>query len=70
MVHLFQKVFKVDVWSSELNLPFYWDVTKKDRLCVNCKAFLTWVGDGVGGLLGGDKAYRMLTLALKVFGSP
>ena len=36
--------------------------TKKDRLRVNCKAFLTWVGDGVGGLLGGDKAYRKLTL--------
>ena len=33
-----------------------------DRLRVNCKAFLTWVGDGVGGLLGGDKAYRKLTL--------
>ena len=35
---------------------------KKDRLRVNCKAFFTWVGDGVGGLLGGDKAYRKLTL--------
>ena len=23
---------------------------------------MTWVGDGVGGLLGGDKAYRKLTL--------
>ena len=33
-----------------------------DRLRVNCKAFLTRVGDGVGGLLGGDKAYRKLTL--------
>ena len=40
----------------------YWGKTKKDRLRVNCKAFLTWVGDGVGGLLGGDKAYRKLTL--------
>ena len=36
--------------------------TQKDRLRVNCKAFLTWVGDGVGGLLGGDKAHRKLTL--------
>ena len=35
---------------------------KKDRLRVNCKAFFTWVGDGVGGLLGGDNAYRKLTL--------
>ena len=26
----------------------------KDRLHVNCKAFLTWVGDGVGGPLGGQ----------------
>ena len=41
---------------------FHWGKTKKDRLRVNCKAFLTWVGDGVGGLLGGDKAYRKLTL--------
>ena len=41
---------------------FYWGRTKKDQLRVNCKAFLTWVGDGVGGLLGGDKAYRKLTL--------
>ena len=40
----------------------YWGKTKKDRLSVNCKAFLTWVGDGVGGLLGGDKAYRKRTL--------
>ena len=40
---------------------FHWGKTKKDRLRVNCKAFLTWVGDGVGGLLGGDKAYRKLT---------
>ena len=23
---------------------------------------MTWVGDGVGGLLGSDKAYRKLTL--------
>ena len=35
---------------------------KKDRLRVNCKAFFAWVGDGVGGLLGGDKVNRMLTL--------
>ena len=35
---------------------------KKDRLRVNCKAFFTWVGDGVGGPLGGDKAYPKLTL--------
>ena len=41
---------------------FSWGETKKDRLRVNCKAFLTWVGDGVGELLGGDKAYRKLTL--------
>ena len=40
----------------------YWGKTKKDRLRVNCKALLTWVGDGVGGLLGSDKAYRKLTL--------
>ena len=36
--------------------------TKKGRLRVNCKAFFAWVGDGVGGPLGGDKAYRKLAL--------
>ena len=36
--------------------------TKKGQLRINCKAFFTWVGDRVGGLLGGDKAYRKLTL--------
>ena len=35
---------------------------KKDRLRVNCEAFFTWFGEGVGGLLGGDKAYRKLAL--------
>ena len=40
----------------------YWGKKKKDRLRVNRKEFLTWDGDGVGGLLGGDKAYRKLTL--------
>ena len=55
-------IFKVDIWSSELNLLVDLGKTKKDRLRVNCKAFLTWVGDGVGGLLGGDSAYRKLTL--------
>ena len=59
--HLFPKIFNIDIWSCELNLLFYLGKTKKDRLCVNCKAFLTWVGDGVGGLLGGDKAHRKLT---------
>ena len=41
---------------------FYWGEAKKDRLRVSCKPFSTWVGDGVGGLLGGDEAYRKLTL--------
>ena len=62
MGSIFPKTFKVDSWSSELNLPDLLSKTKKDRLRANCKAFLTWVGDGVGGLLGGDKAYRKLTL--------
>ena len=57
-----QKIVNVDIWSSELNLPVLGGKTKKDRLRVNRKAFLMWVGDGVGGLLGGDKAYRKLTL--------
>ena len=59
--HLFPKISKVGNWSSELKL-FWWVKPKKGRLRVNCKAFFTWVGDGVGGLLGGDKAYRKLTL--------
>ena len=41
---------------------FYFGKTKKDRPRVNRKAPLTWVGDSVGGLLGGNKAYRKLTL--------
>ena len=35
---------------------------KKARLRVNCKAFFTWVGDGVGGSLCGDKSYGKLAL--------
>ena len=63
--HLFPKIFKFDIWSSELTLPvLFWynkqGPTKQYRPRVNCKAFLTWVGDVVGGLLGGDKAYRKL----------
>ena len=56
-----QKYAKLVVDPLCLNLVFLVK-TKKGRLRVNCKAFLTWVGDGVGGLLGGDKAYRKLTL--------
>ena len=57
-----QKYSKLTFGPLRLISMFYWGRTKKDRLRVNCKAFLTWVGDGVGGLLGGDKAYRKLTL--------
>ena len=57
-----QKYSKLTFGPLSLISLFYWGETKKDRLRVNCKAFLTWVGDGVGGLLGGDKAYRKLTL--------
>ena len=57
-----QKYSKLTFGPLSLISLFYLGKTKKDRLRVNCKAFLTWVGDGVGGLLGGDKAYRKLTL--------
>ena len=50
-------------WVLQAQTPFFLIVKqKKGRLRSNCKAFFTWVGDGVGGLLGGDKAYRKLTL--------
>ena len=57
-----QKYSKLTFGPLSLISMLYWGKTKKDRLRVNCKAFLTWVGDGVGGLLGGDEAYRKLTL--------
>ena len=60
--HLSPKISKVGNESSELKLNLFDLKPKLDRLRVNCKAFFTWVGDGVGGLLGGDKAYRKLTL--------
>ena len=60
--HLSPKMSKVGNGSSKLKLFACLVKPKKDRLRVNCKAFFTWVGDGVGGLLGGDKAYRKLTL--------
>ena len=60
--HLFPKIFKVGSWSAELNPPVFLVKPKKRRLHVNCKAFLAWVGDGVGGPLGGDKAYQRLAL--------
>ena len=53
--HFSPKIFKVDIWSSELNLPILGGKIKKGPLRVNCKAFFTWVGDGVGGPLGGDE---------------
>ena len=34
----------------------------KTKLRVHCKAFFKWVGDGVGGPIGGDKAYRKFAL--------
>ena len=58
--HIFPNIFKVGNGSFELKLFVFGVKTKKDRLRVNCEAFFTWVGDGVGGLLGGDKAYRTL----------
>ena len=60
--HISSKVSKLSNGSSELKLLVYVVKPKKDRLRVTCTAFFTWVSDGVGGLLGGDKAYRKLTL--------
>ena len=57
-----QKYPKLAMGPPSSNSLFSWVKPKKDRLRVNCKAFFTWVGDHVGGLLGGDKAYRKLTL--------
>ena len=57
-----QKYSKLTFGPLSLISLFYLGKTKKDRLRVNCKAFFTWVGDGVGGLLGGDKAYQKLAL--------
>ena len=57
-----QKCSKLAIGPLSSNSLFLGIKPKKGRLRVNCKAFFTWVGDGVGGLLGGDKAYRKLTL--------
>ena len=61
-VRPFQKYSSLTFGPLSLISLLYQGKTKKDPLRVNCKAFLMLVGDGVGGLLGGDKAYRKLTL--------
>ena len=57
-----QTYSKLAVGPLSMNPCFGGIKSKKGRLRVNCKAFLPWVGDGVGGLLGGDKAYQKLAL--------
>ena len=57
-----RKISKVGNGSSGLKLFVSLAKPKKGRLRVNCKAFFTWVSDGVRGPLGGDKAYRKLAL--------
>ena len=57
-----QKYPKLAMGPPSSSSVIFWVKPKKDRLRVNCNAFFTWVGDGVGGPLGGDKAYRKLAL--------
>ena len=57
-----QKYPKLAMGPPSSNSLFLGVKPTKDRLRVNCQALFTWVGDGVGGPLGGDKPHRKLTL--------
>ena len=65
-----QKYSKLTFGPLSLISLFYWDKAKKDRLRVNCKAFLRWVGDGAGqqGILKAHPQAPLIRACLDFFG--